>query len=64
MANQFLQYPYQISKAVNGGYICVDPKDANNFYAFSTQADLTYWLGLNEQAPAPVDQSSDGTHTV
>lgn len=52
MANQYMEYPYIIEKGMNGGYVVRDITDPRKFYAFSTQADLTYWIGLNEQAPA------------
>jgi hypothetical protein len=64
MANQFLQYPYLLEKAVNGGYVCVDPKDSTNFYSFSTQADLIYWIGFNEQTPAAPAPATNGTVSV
>lgn len=50
MANQFVQYPYVVHKTANGYMICPFPDSADQFeYVFATMADLTYWMGLNEQ---------------
>lgn len=50
MVNQFVQYPITIQKAINGYVVYKanasidDPR-----YVFATMADLSYWLGLNEE---------------
>jgi len=58
MANKFVQYPYSLEKATNGGYIVrsqVIPglpqpvAPTQDVYVFATLADLTYWIGFNEQ---------------
>jgi hypothetical protein len=63
-SNQWLQYPMVLDKAVNGGYVVRDITDPHTFYAFSTQADLVYWIGLNEQQPAAPAAPADGTVNV
>jgi hypothetical protein len=58
MANKFVQYPYTIERADNGGYIVTSLTNSGSVgpgippayakYVFATQADLTYWIGFNE----------------
>jgi hypothetical protein len=51
--NQFVQYPIEVTKSTNGGYI-VKPAQGSGpalpTYTFANQADFLYWLGLNEQS--------------
>jgi hypothetical protein len=53
VANRYVAYPLTITKTANG-YI-VENKSAGSgpdlVYVFANMADMTYWLGLNEQPP-------------
>lgn len=53
VANRYVQYPIKITKTANG-YVVEAASGQNGpeyTYVFANQADLTYWLGLNEQPP-------------